>query len=89
MTSSNFSSADPGRSALPVVSGGGAACERDACITCGDVAVEVEIIRLLPRAMAVVATTAGDEECSVALVEAAVGDTVLVHAGEAIAVIRR
>jgi hydrogenase expression/formation protein HypC len=72
---------------LPVVESGDACVE--GCITCGDIAVEVEIARLLPRAMAVVTTEAGPEEVSVALVDAGVGDTVLVHAGEAIAVIRR
>lgn len=70
------------------VDGGGAACS-DACITCGDVAVEVEIVRLLPQEMAIVATEAGQEEVSVALVEAVVGDIILVHAGEALTVIRR
>lgn len=61
----------------------------DGCITCGDVAVEVTVIGLLPSAMAVVGTGSGEEEVSVALVEAAIGDTILVHAGEAIAVLRR
>jgi hydrogenase expression/formation protein HypC len=65
------------------------ACLSDYCITCGDVAVEVKIARLLPASMAVVHTTAGEEEVSVALVEAVAGDTVLVHAGEAIAVVGR
>jgi hydrogenase maturation factor len=42
---------------------------------------------LLEDDLAIVDTSAGPEEVSVALVQAAVGDTVLVHAGEAIAVI--
>jgi hydrogenase expression/formation protein HypC len=67
----------------------GASCPVDSCITCGDVAVEVTVVRLLPRAMAVVDTGVGEEEVSVALVEAEPGDTILVHAGEAIATIRR
>jgi hydrogenase expression/formation protein HypC len=37
--------------------------------------------------MAVVDTGQGREEVSIALVSAAVGDTILVHAGEAIAVV--
>jgi hydrogenase expression/formation protein HypC len=60
----------------------------EVCITCSDVAVPVTITALLDDAMAVVDTGAGpgtEEEISVALVDAAVGDTVLVHAGEAIA----
>ena len=64
-------------------------CHGDACITCGDVAVEVRVVRLLPHDLAVVDTGQGEEEVSVALVAAAAGDTILVHAGEAIAVIGR
>ncbi len=64
------------------------ACHGDVCITCSDVAVEVRVVRLLPDALAVVDTGQGEEEVSVALVSAAAGDTVLVHAGEAIAVVR-
>jgi hydrogenase expression/formation protein HypC len=50
------------------------------------VAVEVRIVRLLPDGLADVDTGEGTERVSVALVRAGVGDTVLVHAGEAIAV---
>ena len=65
-------------------------CDGDACITCGDVAVEVTVLRLLPGSFAVVDTGQGTrEEVSVALVSAAAGDTILVHASEAIAVVRR
>jgi hydrogenase expression/formation protein HypC len=64
-------------------------CGGDACITCGDVAVEVRVVRLLPNALAVVDAGAGEEQVSVALVAADEGDTILVHAGEAIAVMRR
>ncbi len=56
-------------------------------MTCGDVAVEVRVVRLLPDELAVVDTGAGEEQVSVALVSAAAGDTILVHAGEAIAVV--
>ena len=62
-------------------------CASDGCITCGDTAVSVRILRLLEDEMAVVDTGSGSEEVSVALVSAAVGDTILVHAGEAIAVV--
>jgi hydrogenase expression/formation protein HypC len=47
----------------------------------------VTIARLLPDGLAVVDTGSGQEEVSVALVSAGVGDTILVHAGEAIAVV--
>jgi len=50
-------------------------------------AVEVTVLRLLEDQMAVVGTGAGAETVSVALVSAAVGDTILVHAREAIAVV--
>jgi hydrogenase expression/formation protein HypC len=62
-------------------------CSGEHCVTCGDVAVEVTVLRLLDDDMAVVDTGAGHEEVSVALVSAAVGDTILVHASEAIAVV--
>jgi hypothetical protein len=61
----------------------------DNCITCGDVAVEVRVVRLLPDELADVDTGEGTEQVSVALVSALVGDTILVHAGEAIAVVAR
>jgi hydrogenase expression/formation protein HypC len=47
----------------------------------------VRVVRLAGAGMAVVATEAGPEEVSVALVDATVGDNVLVHAGEALAVL--
>jgi hydrogenase expression/formation protein HypC len=65
-------------------------CQGDHCITCGDIAVEVTVRRLLPDSLAVVDNGQGaEEEVSVALVSAAVGDTILVHASEAIAVVQR
>ena len=67
----------------------GPACTSDHCITCGDIAVEVRVVRLLPDELADVDTGEGIEQVSVALVTASVGDTVLVHAGEAIAVAGR
>ena len=62
-------------------------CTADVCITCSDMAVQVTVLRLLEDEMAVVDTVAGQETVSVALVSAGVGDTILVHAREAIAVI--
>ena len=64
-------------------------CIGDVCITCSDTAVQVRVLRLLEDEMAVVDTGAGEETVSVALVTAGVGDTILVHASEAIAVIGR
>ena len=63
------------------------ACHDDVCITCSDTAVAVTIVRLLADDLAIVDTGAGQEEVSVALVTAGVGDTILVHAREAIAVV--
>jgi hydrogenase expression/formation protein HypC len=61
-------------------------CSEEVCVTCSDVAVPATIVGLLDEGMAIVGTSAGEEEISVALVSAGLGDTVLVHAGEAIAV---
>ncbi|MCW2889510.1 MAG: hypothetical protein QOE54_5461 [Streptosporangiaceae bacterium] len=66
-------------------------CDGEVCITCSDEAVPVRILQLLPGELAIV-DVGGEgaaEEVSVALVDAAVGDTVLVHAKEAIAVLGR
>lgn len=63
-------------------------CVGDVCVTCSDQAVAVTVTRLLPDGLAVVDTGRGAEEVSVALVDATVGDTILVHAKEAIAVVR-
>jgi hydrogenase expression/formation protein HypC len=62
-------------------------CHDEVCITCSDQAVAVTVVRLLDDDLALVDTGAGQEEVSVALVAAGVGDTILVHAGEAIAVL--
>jgi hydrogenase expression/formation protein HypC len=75
-------SGQPPRPALPE-------CHDDVCITCSDTAVEVTVVRLLDDGLAMVAAGRGEEEVSVALVEARPGDTILVHAGEAIAIVRR
>ena len=62
-------------------------CHDEVCVTCSDTAVAVTVTELRPDGLALVDTEAGQEEVSVALVSAAVGDTILVHAGEAIAVV--
>jgi hydrogenase expression/formation protein HypC len=80
------------RTAQPIGATAAAAvpdCYGDVCITCSDTAVEVTIVRLLSDGLAVVDTGQGEEEVSVALVQAEVGDTILVHAKEAIAVVGR
>lgn len=66
---------------------GAGLCNDDVCITCGDVAIPVRVVRLLPGDLAVVEVDGREEEISVALVTAEVGATVLVHAGEAIAAV--
>lgn len=62
-------------------------CHDDVCITCSDEAVPVRVVELLPGDLARVDTGVSVEEVSVALVDAGPGDTVLVHAKEAIAVV--
>jgi len=62
-------------------------CHDEVCVTCSDTAVAVTIVRLLGDDLAVVDTGDGEEEVSVALVSAGIGDTILVHAREAIAVV--
>ncbi len=62
-------------------------CYDDVCITCSDQAVEVQVVQLLGDSLALVDTGVSQEEVSIALVDANVGDTILVHAKEAIAVI--
>jgi hydrogenase maturation factor len=47
----------------------------------------VTVVRLLGDDLALVDTGSGEEEVSVAFVPAVPGDTILVHAGEAIAVV--
>jgi hydrogenase expression/formation protein HypC len=66
----------------------GPECHEQVCVTCSDEAVPVRVTALLPDGLALVDTGRGLEEVSVALVDAAVGDRVLVHAGEAIALLQ-
>ena len=77
--------------AVPVPMGpeakpGAPECHGDVCITCSDEAVEVRIVELRAGRLALVDTGSSLEEVSVALVDAAVGDAILVHAKEAIAI---
>lgn len=60
-------------------------CDGEVCVTCSDEAVPVRVRELLDDGLARVDTGLGVEEISVALVDAVVGDVVLVHGGEAIA----
>lgn len=62
-------------------------CHDGVCVTCSDEAVAVTVLRLLDDGLAIVDTGRGCEEISVALVAASPGDSVLVHAKEAIAVL--
>jgi hydrogenase expression/formation protein HypC len=63
-------------------------CAGDYCVTCSDEAVAVRVVRLHDGDLADVDVGEGrTEEVSVALVEAQVGDVVLVHAKEAIGLV--
>ena len=79
----------PGPGAAQTAAAAVPECYGDVCITCSDTAVEVTIVRVLTDGLAVVDTGQGEEEVSVALVQAGAGDTILVHAKEAIAVVGR
>ncbi|GAA4558205.1 HypC/HybG/HupF family hydrogenase formation chaperone [Pseudonocardia xishanensis] len=60
-------------------------CSGPHCVTCSDAAVPVTVVSLHGDLLAMVDPGDGEwVEVSVALVDAAVGDVVLVHAGEAI-----
>jgi hydrogenase maturation factor len=63
-------------------------CLDEVCVTCSDTAVAVTVLSLLADGLAIVDTGSGREEVSVALVNAGPGDTILVHAKEAIAVLK-
>ena len=67
----------------------GQVCDGPVCITCSDQAVAVPVVALVDGGLALVDAGGHEEQVSVALVTAAVGDTVLVHAGEALAVVAR
>jgi D-sedoheptulose 7-phosphate isomerase len=66
----------------------GRACEEPAgCVTCSDEARPARVVRTLGRGLALVDLGGVREQVSVALVDVVAGDTVLVHAKEAIAVV--
>jgi hydrogenase expression/formation protein HypC len=62
-------------------------CTDGVCITCSDQALPVRVVRLLEGELAIVDAGGVLEEVSVALIDPVAGDTILVHAREAIAVI--
>lgn len=65
-------------------------CREEVCVTCADLAVPGIVVCLLEDDMAVVRGDDGlSREVSIALVTARVGDVVLLHADEAIAVMPR
>ncbi|MCW2876508.1 MAG: hypothetical protein JWQ95_608 [Sphaerisporangium sp.] len=64
-------------------------CLADVCLTCSDEALPALVVRLMDDGLAIVEVEGAQEQVSVALVEAEAGDTVLVHAKEAIAVIAK
>ena len=64
-------------------------CHGGTCITCSDTAVPARVVELLQDGLAMADAGAGEEEISVALVDAQAGDVVLVHAKEAISVVGR
>jgi hydrogenase expression/formation protein HypC len=68
---------------------GPADCPAGVCVTCSDQAVPMTVLGLVEPDLAMAGAGGVAEEVSVALVDAAVGDTVLVHAKEAIAVIAK
>lgn len=63
-------------------------CYGEVCITCSDEALPVTVLELLDDELAKVDTGQSIEIVSVALVDAHVGDCILVHAKEAIVVVR-
>lgn len=72
---------------LPMAGGPGCEDPAGACVTCSDQAVPARIVELREHELALVSMLGEDREVSVALVEVRAGDTVLVHADEAIAVV--
>ena len=60
--------------------------ERAHCVTCGDVATPARVVALADDGLARVVGADGESEVSVELVDARIGDVVLVHAGVAIGI---
>lgn len=63
-------------------------CHDEVCLTCSDTAIPLRVREILGDGLALVDTDGGAEEISVALVDAKPGDVVLVHAKEAIAIVK-
>jgi hydrogenase expression/formation protein HypC len=59
-------------------------CEHIRCVTCADEAITVRVVALLPDNLACVEVRGEIQVVSVMAVDAAKGDLLLVHAGEAI-----
>ncbi len=78
-----------GRGPAATTQPAGHTCGEDVCITCSDIAVPSRVVELRDPGLALVDTGSTMEVISVALVDARPGDTVLVHAGEAIGVVAR
>jgi hydrogenase maturation factor len=60
--------------------------ERDRCVTCGDRATPARVVALTGDGLARVVDRDGESEVSIELVDARIGDIVVVHAGVAIGV---
>jgi hydrogenase expression/formation protein HypC len=69
-----------------MTAGGAPSCDERHCITCGDDGVPMRVLRIdEPRALALCeGEDGGRSSVEIALVDAAVGDTLLVHAGTAL-----
>lgn len=59
----------------------------DRCVVCSDQMLEARVIEMLDGGLALVEVDGTREEVSVALVSVTVGDSVLIHAKEAISVV--
>src|SRR5207302_1524008 len=64
-----------------------ASCQATVCVTCTDEALPATVVELSGDGLAVVDMQGQRQQISVALVDAELGATVLVHAGEAIALL--
>lgn len=69
--------------------GGAPAGDAAVCLTCSDAGTECLVVEVDGAGMARVETPEGFDTVGVALVDARPGDRVLVHAGEALAVVAR
>lgn len=58
---------------------------RSCCVRCTEQPVLAQVIELLPAHFALVDTATGLEEVSLSMIDARIGDFVLIHAGEVVA----